>query len=242
MSTVYSFFKIISVLIFTIVFGVTAMTLSPFNPSGRLVHWFARWWARTLLWVARVPVQLDGLDNIPEGQPCVFVANHASAADIPILFSSLPIQFRIVAKDSLFFIPILGWCMRLAGYISINRTNPKKAIRSLKRAARQIREGYPAVVFPEGTRTRTGRLQPFKTGAFLLAIESGVPIDTVGISGSFDIIAKGGMKIRAGAQVELRIGPAIETTGYTIDDRRCLALRAHKAIEDCLNRSSNCQL
>ena len=138
MSTVYSFFKIISVLIFTIVFGVTAMTLSPFNPSGRLVHWFARWWARTLLWVARVPVQLDGLDNIPEGQPCVFVANHASAADIPILFSSLPIQFRIVAKDSLFFIPILGWCMRLAGYISINRTNPKKAIRSLKSAARQI--------------------------------------------------------------------------------------------------------
>ena len=155
---------------------------------------------------------------------CVFVANHASAADIPILFSSLPIQFRIVAKDSLFFIPILGWCMRLAGYISINRTNPKKAIRSLKRAARQIREGYPAVVFPEGTRTRTGRLQPFKTGAFLLAIESGVPIVPVGISGSFDIIAKGGMKIRAGAQVELRIGPAIETTGYTIGDDFCFVV------------------
>lgn len=236
MSAVYSFFQIISVSVFTVAFGVTAVLLSPFNPSGRLVHWFARWWARTLLWVARVPVRVDGLDNIPAGQPCVLVSNHASAADIPILFSSLPIQFRIVAKDSLFHIPILGWCMRLAGYISINRTNPKKAMRSLKRAARQIREGYPAVVFPEGTRTRTGKLLPFKTGAFLLAIESGVPVVPVAISGSFDILAKGSMKIRPDVQVALRIGPVIETTGYRANDRRSLALSAHKAVQDSLSR------
>ena len=236
MSAVYSFLQIISVLVFTSVFGVTAMILSPFNPSGRLVHWFARWWARTLLWVGRISVRLDGLDNIPAGKPCVLVANHASAADIPILFGSLPIQFRIIAKDSLFHIPVLGWCMRLAGYISVNRSNPKKAMRSLKKAARQIREGYPAVVFPEGTRTRTGELQPFKTGAFLLAIESGVPVVPVGISGSYDILVRGSMKIRPDAQVVLRIGPSIETAGCTTRDRRSLSEQARKAVEDCLRQ------
>ena len=236
MSAVYSFLQIISVLVFTSVFGVTAMILSPFNPSGRLVHWFARWWARTLLWVGRISVRLDGLDNIPAGKPCVLVANHASAADIPILFGSLPIQFRIIAKDTLFHIPVLGWCMRLAGYISVNRSNPKKAIRSLKKAARQIREGYPAVVFPEGTRTRTGELQPFKTGAFLLAIESGVPVVPVGISGSYDILVRGSMRIRPDAQVVLRIGPPIETAGFTTRDRRSLSEQARKAVEDCLRQ------
>lgn len=235
-STAYSMLQIVSVVVFTLLFGLAAMMLSPFNPSGRLVHWFARWWARTLLWVGRVPVRLDGLDNIPGGQPCVLVANHASAADIPILFGSLPIQFRIIAKDSLFHIPVLGWCMRLAGYISINRSSPKKAMRSLKKAARQIREGYPAVVFPEGTRSRTGALQPFKAGAFLLAIESGVPVVPVGISGSFDILVRGSMKIRPDAQVAVRIGTPIETGGFTTKDRRGLADRARKAVEDCLRR------
>ncbi len=236
MSAVYSFLQIISVLVFTLAFGVTATILSPFNPSGRLVHWFARWWARTLLWVGRVPVRLDGLDNIPMGKPCVLVANHASAADIPILFGSLPIQFRIIAKDSLFHIPVLGWCMRLAGYISINRSNPKKAMRSLKKAARQIKGGYPAVVFPEGTRSRTGELQPFKTGAFLLAIESGVPVVPVGISGSFEILVRGSVKIRPDVQVDVRIGPSIDTAELTSRDRRGLAEQARKAVEDCLRQ------
>ncbi len=234
MTAAYSILQIISVLVFTLLFGMSAMLLSPFNPSGRLVHWFARWWARTLLWVGRVPVRLEGLENIPGGQPCVLVSNHASAADIPILFGSLPIQFRIIAKDSLFHIPILGWCMRLAGYISINRTNPKKAMRSLRKAARQIRDGYPAVVFPEGTRSRTGELQPFKAGAFLLAIESGVPVVPVGISGSFDILVRGSMRIRPDARVAVRIGPPIKTNGYTSKDRRGLAEKARMAVEDCL--------
>ena len=233
-SVVYSLLQIISVLVFTLLFGVTATILSPFNPSGRLVHWFARWWARTLLRVGRIRVHLEGLENIPAGKPCVLVSNHASAADIPILFGSLPIQFRIIAKDSLFHIPVLGWCMRLAGYISINRTNPKKALRSLKKAARQIREGYPAVVFPEGTRSRTGELQPFKTGAFLLAIESGVPVVPVGISGSFEILVRGSIRIKPDAQVSVRIGPPIVTEGYASKDRRGLAEQAQKAVEDCM--------
>ncbi len=234
MSAIYSILQLVSVVVFTLAFGVSAILLSPFNPSGRLVHWFARWWGRTLMWVAGVPVRLDGLDHIPGGQPCVLVANHASAADIPILFGSLPIQFRIIAKESLFRIPVLGWCMRLAGYISINRTNPKQAMRSLRKASRQIREGFPAVVFPEGTRSRTGALQPFKTGAFLLAIESRVPVVPVGISGSFDILVRGSARIQPDARVAVRIGAPIETDAYSPKDRRKLAERARTAVEDCL--------
>ena len=236
----YIFIKIMGLCFCTAVFGITAILLAPLNPSGKLVHWFARWWGRTLLWIGKVQVSLEGIENIPADTPCVLVSNHASAADIPILFGFLPIQFRIIAKHSLFYIPILGWCMRLAGYISINRSNPKKAMRSLKRAARQIREGYPAVVFPEGTRSRTGKLLPFIPGAFLLAIESGVPVIPVGVSGSFDILASGSLRIQSNTRVVLKIGAPIETKGFTNTktDRQELAEKAREAVKECIRKTS----
>ncbi len=238
MALILVFFIVICVGMATFLFGVPAMLLSPFNPSGRLVHWFARWWGWTLLWIGRIPVQIHGLEHIPQGQPCVLVANHASAADIPILFGHLPIQFRVIAKASLFHIPILGWCMRLAGYISVDRSNPKKAIRSLKQAAQRLQDGYPALVFPEGTRTKTGTLQPFKMGAFLLAIEAGVPVVPVGIVGSFDILVRDSMRIRPGVQIHVYIGPPIKTKDYTSRDRHHLAEQAHEAVALCLQSSA----
>jgi len=238
MATIMVLVIVVCVGLATILFGVPAMLLSPFNPSGRLVHWFARWWGWTLLFIGRIPVQMHGLEHIPAGQRCVLVANHTSAADIPILFGHLPFQFRVIAKESLFKIPILGWCMRLAGYISIDRSNPKKAIRSLKQAAKRLREGYPALVFPEGTRSKTGELQPFKMGAFLLAIEAGVPVVPVGISGSFDILVRDSMRIRPGVQVHVYIGPPINTEDYTSKDRHRLAREAQEAVALCLDPSS----
>ncbi|HCQ00390.1 MAG TPA: 1-acyl-sn-glycerol-3-phosphate acyltransferase, partial [Candidatus Latescibacteria bacterium] len=134
--------------------------------------------------------------------------------------------------------PILGWCMRLAGYISVDRSNPKKAIRSLKQAAQRLQDGYPALVFPEGTRTKTGTLQPFKMGAFLLAIEAGVPVVPVGIVGSFDILVRDSMRIRPGVQVHVYIGPPIKTKDYTSSDRHHLAEQAHEAVALCLQSSA----
>ncbi|MBM3265463.1 MAG: 1-acyl-sn-glycerol-3-phosphate acyltransferase, partial [candidate division Zixibacteria bacterium] len=175
----------------TFAFGIPALLTAPLNPSGRLAHWFAQRWSRALLRLGRIPVTLHGIEHLPPDRLCVLVANHASAADIPVLFGSLPFQFRVIAKESLFRIPILGWVMSLAGYIHIDRSHPRKAVRSLKRAAQKIHSGLPVLVFPEGTRSRTGDLQPFKGGAFLLAIEAGVPVVPVGIRGSFGILVKG---------------------------------------------------
>lgn len=229
-----SFFLGIGIVVVTVVFGLSAMILAPFNPSGDLAHWFARWWSRTLLKIARIPVHVHGMEHLPEDRACVLVSNHASAADIPILFGNLPFQFRVIAKDSLFRIPILGWCMRLAGYINIDRTNARKAVKSLKRAAQKLRSGLPVLVFPEGTRTKTGGLQPFKGGAFLVAIEAGVPVIPIGIQGSFDILVTGSRKVRSGVEIHVRIGAPIATQGFRSKDRDSLAELAHLAVADCL--------
>lgn len=222
------------VLIITLFFGLSAIILAPFNPSGHLVHWFARSWSRTLLWIGRIHVDVRGLEHIPPGQPCILAANHASAADIPILFGRIPIQFRVIAKDSLFRIPVLGWCMRLAGYISIDRGSPTKAMRSLKKAAEKLKTGLPVLVFPEGTRSRTGALQPFNKGAFLLAIQAGVPVVPVGIVGSFDILVSGSKKIKSGVRVSVIMGPPIETSEYTPKERGQLTDEVQAAVERCL--------
>lgn len=225
------------VVVVTVVFGLSAILIAPFNPSGNLAHWFARWWSRTLLQMALIRVHLHGLENIPQDRVCVLVSNHASAADIPILFGNLPFQFRVIAKDTLFRIPILGWCMSLAGYINIDRSNPRKAVKSLKRAAQKLRSGLPVLVFPEGTRTRTGQLLPFKGGAFLVAIEAGVPVIPIGILGSYDILVKGSSKIRFGIEIHVHIGAPIPTQGYRSKDRDRLAELAQIAVSCCLQKA-----
>lgn len=224
----------IAIILMTVLFGVPAILLAPLKPSGHLTHWIARRWARTLLRIGRVTVRVHGLDAIPYGRPCVLVSNHASAADIPILLSHLPFQFRMIAKASLFHIPILGWYMRLAGYVSIDRDSPTRAMRSLERAARRIQSGLPVLVFPEGTRSRTGELQPFTKGAFLLAIQAGVPVVPVAIAGSRQVLARGSLRVHGGV-VDLTIATPIQTQGYTPKDRGRLAEVAHETIARCLN-------
>lgn len=224
----------VAVIIVTLVFGVTAIILSPFNPTGNLVHLFARWWSRTLLWLGRIPVTVLGLDNLPRDRPFILASNHASAADIPILFGHMPIQFRVIAKDSLFRLPILGSCMRLAGYISIDRASPTKAMRSLQRAVQKLQTGLPVLVFPEGTRSRSGALQPFHKGAFLLAIEAGVPVVPIGITGSFDVLISGSLRIRPGVEVTIAIGPPVESDTFSKKDRGRLSETVHGAVADCL--------
>lgn len=233
MATIQAILIGCGVVIATLFFGTSALLLAPFNPSGRLVHWFARWWGRTLLRIGGVPVYVHGLAHIPRARPCVLVSNHASAADIPIFLGHLPLQFRFIAKDSLFRIPILGWCMRLAGYIGVDRGSPTRAMRSLKRAATRLKTGFPVLVFPEGTRSRTGEIQPFNNGAFLIAIEAGVPVVPMAITGSYDIVVRGSFRVRHGVRVDVVVGPPIEAKAYTAKQRARLAEETHAAVMRC---------
>lgn len=198
----------------TLVIGTMVILGSFFSRDGNALHLIARWWANSILWVSRVKVTVSGAEKLDPQQSYIYMANHQSNADIPLLLGRLPVQFRWLAKAELFRIPIFGRAMRGVGYISLDRSNRKSAFESLNRAARTIRNGTSVLIFPEGTRSRDGRILPFKKGGFVLAVDSGVPIVPIIIRGTQAIIPKGHFMIRP-APVTLEILAPVETAGYT---------------------------
>jgi len=169
----------------------------------------SRVWSPALLWAGGAKLVVEGLENIPENQAVVFVSNHQSTIDIPVLFSVLPLNVRFVAKHVLGHVPFLGWYLRLARFILINRSDRKKAVQQLERAAEQIRAGTSIIVFPEGTRSKTGEILPFKKGAFNLALRAGVPICPIAIEGSGRLMPKNSWNIRPGP-IHIHIGKPVD--------------------------------
>lgn len=199
--------------LYTAVLATISLTVSFVDPEGRRQHWCARTWCRLIAATAGMRVRVFGLEHLPApGSPVVYMANHQSYMDIPVLFGFLPVQFRIIAKESLFRIPFMGWHLTRAGNIPINRTNRREAMRSIAKAAERIREGTSVVIFPEGTRSRNGALQAFKAGSFKLAVSAGVPIVPLTIIGTCRVLEKDSLLIRPGA-VELHVHPAIPSVG-----------------------------
>jgi 1-acyl-sn-glycerol-3-phosphate acyltransferase len=137
--------------------------------------------------------------------------------DIPVLFASLPVQFRFVAKRSLFNMPFMGWHLRRSGHIPVDRDRPREAMKSMKKVAQEIREGKSVLLFPEGHRSRDGQLLPFKAGSFYIAILSGVPIVPITLNGTRQVLKPDTLRVRAG-QTEMIVHPAIATRGLTLKD------------------------
>lgn len=156
-------------------------------------------------------VIVEGAENLPT-LPAVYAANHCSALDIPILFGYLPVSFRIIYKRSLNLVPFLGWHLLLGGHVSIDRSNPFKARRSLERAVQRIGQGTPVAVFPEGTRSASAEVGHFKRGSLVLAIQAGVPVVPVSLVGVKQLVPHGIKTLRPGT-VRLRIHPPISTAG-----------------------------
>lgn len=205
----------------TVVMGIYAILLSFFDTTGNRVHRVARFWARSILWISFVKVHIKGLSHIEKDQPYIYMANHQSNFDIPVLLGALGVQFRWLAKAELFKIPIFGRSMRGAGYISIDRTNRESAFRSLRQAAETIRNGASVMIFPEGTRSENGKIIPFKKGGFVLAIEAGVPIVPMIIRGTRRIMPKYRLMVHA-RPVELDIMKPVETRGHSMETRNQL--------------------
>jgi 1-acyl-sn-glycerol-3-phosphate acyltransferase len=192
------------------------------NRPGGVYDWGSVDWSRDILKAAGTPVVAEGLERIPRDRPVIYVSNHSSMFDIWALSATLPGSVRFVAKQELFRIPLLGGAMRAAGHIPIDRAARKKAFEAYDQAARMIRSGTSSpVVFPEGTRSRTGELLPFKNAPFGLAIAAQVPIVPVYVHHTFEILPKGAWRLRP-RPIRLLVGEPIETKGLQAADRERL--------------------
>jgi 1-acyl-sn-glycerol-3-phosphate acyltransferase len=215
---------------YTAICGAFSLAGSLFDSHGRWQHSCARVWSWLILKTSRIRLNVTGLENIPPNATVIFCSNHPSAMDIPILFVSLPVQFRFVAKQSLFYVPFLGWHLWRSGHIPIEREHRHKAIRSLDQAAERIRAGCPVVLFPEGTRPRNSQLGAFKKGSFYLAIKSGAPVIPITINGSRTVLRPDSLHIRPG-RVEVTIHPAIPISELTLADVEALSSRVRQTIQ-----------
>lgn len=217
----------------TIVGSVAALTVRLFDSTGNAVLVLARWWSRLIMWVAGVKVEVTSRATIDPSKPYVFMSNHASTVDIWALFVALPVSVRMIAKKQLAAIPLFGWAMWAGRFIFIDRHNAAAARRSIERAKGRISGGESALIFPEGTRTRDGALGAFKKGGFHLAIDAGVPIVPVALSGTRESMPRGSLLLRPG-HVRVTIGSPFTTTGLTAEDRDGLLDRVRAEIDRML--------
>jgi 1-acyl-sn-glycerol-3-phosphate acyltransferase len=225
------FFLIPAITVYTIVLGAASIASSLFDRRGYFAHRCARAWSRLILTTTGVRVRVEGLDRIEPKRTYIFVSNHQSIYDIPVLFASLPYQLRIIAKASLARFPVLGWHLRRGGHLFVDRAHPDRA-GILKRWRALVSEGLSLIIFAEGTRSRDGRTARFKAGSFLLAIEAGLPIVPLSVVGTRAVMPKGRLRTEP-ADVELIVHdpiqpPAIEQP--TAHDAKALADRVHAIV------------
>jgi 1-acyl-sn-glycerol-3-phosphate acyltransferase len=215
----------------TLTLGPIAIVVFPFERSGRWLKRLQRWWGRWILFGAGVRVEpVLGTQHLVAGERRLFVANHQSLLDIPVLFAALPAPIAMAAKKELFRIPLLGWMMLAARFPKIDRANPEAAKRSLARSAERLRgTGISVVLFPEGTRSRDGQVAPFKKGAFFVARDLGVPLVPLAMEGTGAAMRKGSLRVRGGC-VRISIGPPIDVRARSEEERDAVMAEARALV------------
>lgn len=189
---------------------IITLLFAPFSKSKiKTFQVAAHRWSRFLMFFSGVRITLSGIENVPKDKPAVIAVNHQAAADILLVLAYLPTTFRFAIKKELFKIPVFGWYLRKAGYISIDRKSTLSAYRTVEMIIEVIKAGESVLIFPEGTRTRTGELGKFKRGSLFAALKSGAPIVPVAISGSFHIMPSGTWLLNP-CPVKFSIAPPIE--------------------------------
>jgi len=206
----------------TAFWGSAALAAGLFPGTGGFRETCMRRWAVDNLWLSRTRVRIDGCEHIDRTRPQIFVANHSGLHDILALAAHLPVPARWVAKKSLFAVPFMGWYMSRCGFVAIDRGNPREAARSLVDAAALLNGGANILAFPEGTRSRTGELGRFQSGAFALALKAGAPLVPVVIDGSNRVIAPKSLQVNPGTVIRIRIGSPIVIAGRDRSDKHRL--------------------
>jgi 1-acyl-sn-glycerol-3-phosphate acyltransferase len=197
----------------TAFFGSLALLASLFEKRGYWQHRIAQAWARTSVLISGARVTVLGRERL-KGEPAVYVCNHLSYMDTPVIFSSLPFQFRIVARHDLWKLPFIGWWLGRSGQVGVDVTNPRKSIASLIGAVRTLKAGMPLFIFPEGGRTETGEMAKFMNGPAFMAIHAQLPVVPMALNGTHELLPIHSQTIHK-VPVTLVVGEEIETRGMT---------------------------
>jgi 1-acyl-sn-glycerol-3-phosphate acyltransferase len=208
------------------------MLWSALTGSADLMYSLSMTCVRIVARVLGIRVRVEGSENIPAGV-CIFISNHVSNIDPIALFPVIPRRLSVLAKKELFRIPILGIGMRQAKFVPVDRSDKEASIASVNKAIEYLGEGLSFAVFPEGTRSRDGRLQPFKKGAFRMAIEAGVPIVPVSLIGTLPLMTKGRLTVQSG-KVRVKFAAPVDTSVYDVEQRGELLARVHGLVAEGL--------
>jgi 1-acyl-sn-glycerol-3-phosphate acyltransferase len=234
------FFLIPAITLYTILLGAVSIASSVFDRRGYVAHACARAWSRWILWTTGVRVRVDGLDRIRAGTTYIFVSNHQSHYDTPVIFSALPFELRIIAKQSLARFPVLGWHLKRGGHLFVDRRHPDRA-GILRRWRALVSEGLSLIIYAEGTRSVDGRVAQFKAGSFLLAMQAGLPIVPLAVIGTREVMPKGRLRTEP-ADVQLVVHDPIAPSRMahpTARDAKTLADRVHAVVADTVEKLQN---
>ena len=220
---------------YTIILGTLSLVSSLFDRYGRIQHKFAQAWSWMVMKTILSPLTVTGAEHLgarddANVKPRVYAVTHASALDIPILYVYLPFQFRIIFKSELLAYPFVGWHLKRSGQVCINQQNPMASIGAVKSALRSLRAGMPLVIFPEGGRTRDGKLQAFLPGAFFLAIKAQADIVPIALVDTFDLLPMNTYHVKC-QPLEMRVGHPVSTVGLSLRDTEEVSAKVKSAIE-----------
>ncbi len=214
---------------FAIIFVMPFLILRSFiTGSADFMYEVAMWVVRAALRIAKIRVRVEGVENIPAGV-CVFAANHISNVDPLAFVPAIPRRVSLLVKKELFRIPIFSTAMRQAKFVPVDRSNREAAASSVEQAVRTLKEGLSFAVYPEGTRSPDGRLRPFKKGTFVMAIQAGVPVVPVSISGAQHLLRKGEWTMRPG-EILVRFGAPVDGAEYTMERRAEMLARVQAIV------------
>ena len=225
----------LNLLVGTAVLSIVVVIAALFRHRGALYDWAARSWSRWIIWASGSRIKIEGIEHVTAHRAQIIASNHQSWFDVWALAAIIPKRYRFIAKEELRRVPLFGLAWESCGHISIDRKDRTQAIRALDAAAELMRDDHSAVViFPEGTRSPTGELLPFKKGAFMMALRTGIEIVPAAVLGSRAVQKKGDWRVRPGTII-VRFGPPIDSSSYDEAHREQLMQAVRERIEAMLN-------
>lgn len=223
-----SLWVILNLIVSVILIAIPILLVGFFDQEKKVTAALSRFWGKWVLWSTGVNWEVEGLENLDENGQYIFMSNHSSALDIILGVALLPYNLVFLAKKELFIIPIFGWAMVAAGMIRIDRGNPEQAKVSVNKASKTLSaSSFSTLMYPEGTRSKSGELLPFKKGGFIMAIQSGLSIVPITIIGAGNILPKGAFRIQPGC-VKIIISDPLKTEDLSLNDKNHL-------LESCRN-------